>query len=129
MPILMIITLFLTGCTSEAQAVEAQLNDYARAAARGSDLSELLSGKALASAQQSARLIRDFELSVYGASRFSNTQKLRPGVFESCLDVSGTEFRDSLGLQVGIQRLNRQLVEIRLEGAKITDLNFGGVKC
>lgn len=129
MPLLVLLSLILGGCASPASAVEARLNAYAIATARGSDLSGWLTGKALESATASSELVQSLGLVGYGFSRFSNTIRISESSFESCLDVSGTQFRDSSGELISVSRLERQWVEVSLRGALVSNIDLSGVPC
>lgn len=129
MPVLLLLVFALSGCSSQSEAVESQLNAYSLAASRGADLSPWLTGNALESASQSAGLIQRLGLSAYGVGRFSKTEQVQENYFESCLDVSGIQFRDSSGNLLDLQSPQRQLVEIVLRGVLVSDINLSGVPC
>jgi len=129
MPIFLVLLLFLSGCSSTVQDVETKLNEYASAAALNLDLTDFLSGQALRSAEQSAHLIAELGLQGFGVSVFSKTSQLSPETFQSCLDVSGTQFRDRSGVIVALQRTERQLVEVTYQGERISALVLKGTPC
>lgn len=129
MPLIFLFALLLSGCSSEAEAVESQLNAYALAASRGLDTSSWLTGKALESDLKSFELRQSLGLSAYGVSHFSQTEVIAKGHYRSCLDVSGTEFRDSDGTVLETSRLNRQLVEVLRQGDLVSDITLSGVPC
>ena len=129
MPVLLLIVLVLSGCTSQAEVVESQLNGYALASSRGEDLTSWLTGNALESSLKSSALVQELGLTGYGSSRFSETRQLAQDRFESCLDVSGTQFRDSNGENLEVARLERQLVEISLQGDLVSEILLSGAAC
>lgn len=129
MHILVLVVLLLSGCAGQQISVEKSLNDYALAAANQQDLSRYLSGAALRSAEQSQQLLRELGLRSYGSSRFSQTKAVSNTSFQSCLDVSGTSFRDLSGEQVLLERLERQLVMVEVTQGKISDLRLAGSPC
>jgi hypothetical protein len=129
MPLVLLLVLSLTGCASQVAVLERDLNAYALSAALGSDLSEHLTGVALISAKQSARVIESAGLTSYGSAQFSETSKIAENLYQSCLDVAGTQFRNALGEAVVFERLERQLVQIRFEGGRIWSLELTGAPC
>ncbi len=128
MPLLVLFSLILGGCASPGSAVEARLNAYAIAAAQGSDV-RLAHWKGSESATASSKLVQSLGLVGYGFSRFSNTTRISESSFESCLDVSDTQFRDSSGELISVSRLERQWVEVSLRGALVSNIDLSGVPC
>lgn len=129
MPLLILLILSLTGCVSQVAVLEKDLNAYALSAALGADLSPHLVGAALTSARQSVELMENFGITSYGSAEFSETSMISDNLFVSCLDVSGTQFRNVLGEPVMLERIDRQLVEIQLEGGRISALTPSGASC
>jgi hypothetical protein len=129
MPVLLFIALFLSGCTSQAEAVESQLNSYALASSRGANLDSWLTGNALESSIKSSVLVQDLGLTSYGSSRFSQTRQIAKDRFESCLDVSGTQFRDSSGEVLDVARLERQIVEVSRQEDLVSEILLSGAPC
>jgi hypothetical protein len=129
MRISLVFILLLAGCSNSTQSAEAVLNDYALAAANSADLSSYLTGPALESANQSAELIRELGLTSYGATNFSRTTELAPDLYQSCLDVSATSFRDGYGDLLQLERVERQLVEVRFSDGKVSNLELLGAPC
>ena len=126
---LLFLTLFLTGCSSGSDATEALLNDYSRAAALEADLTSFLAGEALESATQTNDLVAELGLTGYGVSTFSKTRQLGPALFESCLDVSATSFRNALGQPVLLDRKERQLVNVAIQDGLISEIMLVGEGC
>jgi hypothetical protein len=129
MRISLVLVLLLAGCSNSTQTAEAVLNDYALAAASSADLSSYLTGPALESANQSAELIRELGLTSYGATHFSRTTELAPDLYQSCLDVSETSFRDGYGDLLELERVERQLVEAKFSDGKVSNLELLGAPC
>lgn len=129
MPVFLFLALLLSGCSSQSEIVESQLNAYAVGASRGADLTGWLTGNALESARQSAKLVQDLGLISYGAGRFSETVIIDRDLFESCLDLSGVQFRDSSGALLFPPSPVRQLVEVSLQGDLVSKIELSGVPC
>lgn len=129
MPYLLFIALVLSGCTSQAEVVESQLNGYALASSRGADLTFWLTGNALESSLKSSVLVQERGLTSYGSSRFSQTKQIAEDKFESCLDVSGSQFRGASGEVLKIARLERQLVEVSRQGDLVSEILLSGTPC
>lgn len=121
--------LALAGCGQPATEVQSVLNQYALAAANQSDLTPYLSRAALESAQQSAALIAELGLTGYGSSSFWDTKAIGENLYQSCLDVSGTSFRNIYGELVELERVERQLVEVSYLDGKIATLELVGAAC
>lgn len=129
MRISLVLVLLLAGCSNSTETAEAVLNDYALAAANSLDLTGYLTGPALESANQSAELIRELALTSYGSSSFSQTTELATDLYRSCLDVSETSFRDSNGDLLELERVERQLVEVKFSDGKVSNLELLGAPC
>jgi len=129
MPVLLLFALVLSGCGSQPEVVESQLNSYALAASRGADLTDFLTGNALKSALHSAKLVQDLGLTSYGSTRFSGTVLLGEKLFQSCLDLSGAQFRDSIGTLLVAPSPKRQLVRVYREGDLLSEIELSGVPC
>jgi hypothetical protein len=110
-------------------SVESMLNDYALEAANQQDLSPYLVGDALKSAIESEELLSELGLIGFGASQFTLTKQLEDDLFESCLDVSATSFRDLAGEIVNLERKERQLVRVNITAGKISNLQLTGATC
>jgi hypothetical protein len=129
MPALLLLLLLLTGCSSQSKVVESQLNSYAVGASRGSDLTQWLTGNALESARQSAKLVEELGLISYGSSSFSQTANIDQDLFESCLDLSGIQFRDSSGVLLVPPSPVRQRVEVSMQRDLVSNIELSGVPC
>lgn len=129
MPLLLFLVLVLSGCSSQSELVESQLNAYAVGASRGADLTQWLTGNALQSAMQSAQLVKELGLTSYGSSRFSETVILDQDLFESCLDLSGVQFRDAGGELLVPPSPVRQLVEVSMQRDLVSNIELSGVLC
>lgn len=125
----LLLLLLLTGCTGSTQSAESVLNSYALAAANKADLTQYLSGAALDSAQQSQDLLAELGLVGYGSSHFSMTKPIGSNRYQSCLDVSATSFRDASGVELELDRIERQLVEVEFVAGKVSNLELLGEKC
>lgn len=120
--------LVLLGCSS-VEPAEKVLNDYAAVAMEQSLLPHHLTGSALISARETADLIQSLGLRASGSSHFSHTKKVWDNRFESCLDVSATQFFDASGVPVFLDRIERQLVLVSFSGGKISELELEGAPC
>jgi hypothetical protein len=129
MHFLLLITLLLSGCSSQAAVVEQRLNQYAQAAANDANLEQLLAGQALQSAIETRALIDSLGLQSFGSTRFLDTKKVSGDWFTSCLDVSGTSFRDANGEQLFLERLERQVVRVQFTAGKVADLKLEEEPC
>lgn len=129
MRISIFLLLLLAGCTGPVQSAESVLNSYALAAANRADFTAYLSGAALESAQQSEDLLSELGLVSYGSSYFSMTKLIGSHRYQSCLDVSATSFRDANGLELELDRIERQLVVVDFVGDKVSNLELLGEKC
>ena len=121
------LVLLLSGyaVSSESQALERQLQEYAAEAALAGDLEPFLTGDALESAQQSAQLIQDLGYRQQGRASFE-LHFAASGSARGCLDLSEVIFIDSRGAQVEIDR--EQRIEFDLdydEDFRVSEIRLG----
>ena len=129
MRFLILATLLLASCTSQATLAEQRLNAYAEVATAAAELPNHLTGSALVSGLETVALVEGLGLRPFGTSNFSNTKFLAEGLYGSCLDVSETSFIDSNGLPLSLLRIDRQMVEVAFEENLISDLSLTGRPC
>jgi len=98
MRIWLALSVLLSGCAASGdfQQLQQQLSGYAEVAATGAGLDEYLAGGALASAEQSAGLIRKLGYRQLGLAQF-RLDSASGGTATGCVDFSGVEIVDSAG--------------------------------
>lgn len=121
--------LLLSACSTGVQPVEQTLNQYALAATNRAELPKYLTGSALVSAIESLNLIEQLGLISRGWSSFSDTKQVSSGNYSSCLDVSEARFFVASGDELKLDRLERQLVIVKVVDDKIADLRLEASAC
>lgn len=97
--ILVLLSLFLTGCTQQLPA-EDLLIKYLDLSDDGlsQEFDQVLAGPALSSALEASELLEQLNLRQVGETDFHSFESLQQGVYSFCLDVSKTTLIDSDGI-------------------------------
>ena len=107
MPFIVLLALLLTGCTqsSDAQMSKA-LSEYAIAVRDSGNLTQILTGSALKSAEASRKLMLDLGLTQRGVARFEVDRTENRTLF-GCLDLSEVRIYDRDGKSLSSREHNR----------------------
>jgi hypothetical protein len=94
---LLLLLPLLVGCAQSEQVMLQQtLDEYAKLSSQSDSLVTVLTGEALASAENSAQLLEKLGISQTGLARFEVSEAVN-GLGRGCLDMSEVELVDAQG--------------------------------
>lgn len=133
---LLLLCLFLAGCSNPEAALQSSLDQYATltASSQSADLRSVLSGKALAAAMASQNLLAELGQLQLGQARFQVIKIQTDSSALVCLDVSQVQFEDQSG-EIVQNPLRQNKVELAVTFQKIgpkaliSDFQLTGEKC